>query len=61
MATANVYRFSSKEVHPNSGLYYYGFRFYDPTLQRWLNVAAETTARFRRPSGIKDVKAQCRS
>ena len=37
MATANVFRFSSKEVHPNSGLYYYGFRFYDPTLQRWLN------------------------
>jgi RHS repeat-associated protein len=37
MAAANVYRFSSKEVHPNSGLYYYGFRFYDPTLQRWLN------------------------
>jgi len=37
MAAANVYRFSSKEVHPKSGLYYYGFRFYDPTLQRWLN------------------------
>jgi RHS repeat-associated protein len=37
MAAANVCRFSSKEVHPNSGLYYYGFRFYDPTLQRWLN------------------------
>jgi len=37
MAAANVYRFSSKEVHPNIELYYYGFRFYDPTLQRWLN------------------------
>jgi len=24
-------------VHPNSGLYYYGFRFYEPNLQRWLN------------------------
>jgi RHS repeat-associated protein len=33
----NVYRFSSKEFHPKSGMYYYGFRFYDPTLQRWLN------------------------
>jgi hypothetical protein len=22
---------------PNSGLYYYGYRFYDPNLQRWLN------------------------
>jgi len=37
LADANVYRFSSKEVHPNSGLYYYGCRFYDPNLQRWLS------------------------
>lgn len=36
-AEANHYRFSSKEVHPNSGLYYYGFRFYEPNLQRWMN------------------------
>jgi RHS repeat-associated protein len=32
----NVYRFSSKELHAKSGLYYYGYRFYDPNLQRWL-------------------------
>jgi RHS repeat-associated protein len=37
LAAANVYRFSSKEFHANSGLYYYGFRFYDPNLQRWVN------------------------
>jgi len=37
MAEANPYRFSSKEWHANSGLYYYGYRFYEPTLQRWLN------------------------
>jgi RHS repeat-associated protein len=37
LAGANVYRFSSKEIHINSGLYYYGYRFYDPNLQRWLN------------------------
>jgi RHS repeat-associated protein len=37
MADVNRYRFSSKEVHSNSGLYYYGYRFYDPNLQRWLN------------------------
>jgi RHS repeat-associated protein len=37
LAGANVYRFSSKEIHLNSGLYYYGYRFYDPNLQRWLN------------------------
>jgi RHS repeat-associated protein len=37
LANANVYRFSSKEVHVNSGMYCYGYRFYDPNLQRWLN------------------------
>lgn len=37
IADANVYRFSSKEILVNSGLYYYGYRFYDPSLQRWLN------------------------
>ena len=35
-ASANVYRFSSKEVHANSGMYMYLYRFYDPSLQRWL-------------------------
>jgi RHS repeat-associated protein len=37
LASANTYRFSSKEWNPNSGLYYYLYRFYDPNLQRWLN------------------------
>ncbi len=37
MAAANTYRFSSKECMVNSGLYYYGFRFYSPSLQRWVN------------------------
>ena len=37
VAAANVYRFSSKEFHPLAGLYYYGYRFYDPSLQRWVN------------------------
>ncbi len=36
-ADVNLYRFSSKEVHPNSGLVYYLFRYYDPNLQRWAN------------------------
>jgi RHS repeat-associated protein len=35
--TGNRYRFSSKEVHLRSGMYYYGYRFYDPYTQRWLN------------------------
>jgi len=37
LAEVNLYRFSSKESHPTSGLVYYGFRFYDLNLQRWLN------------------------
>jgi RHS repeat-associated protein len=37
LAEGNLYRFSSKEYHPASGLYYYGYRFYDPYLQRWPN------------------------
>ncbi|MDW8224348.1 MAG: RHS repeat-associated core domain-containing protein, partial [Gemmatales bacterium] len=42
LAGANVMRFSSKPwlAHHGSasdGLYYYGYRFYDPNLQRWLN------------------------
>jgi RHS repeat-associated protein len=36
-ASANVYRFSSKECNTNSGAYYFLYRFYDPSLQRWLN------------------------
>ena len=35
--TVNLYRFSSKMVLTNSGIYYYGYRFYDPNLQRWPN------------------------
>jgi RHS repeat-associated protein len=37
LAEANLYRFSSKEWHPASGLVYYGYRFYDPGLHRWVN------------------------
>ncbi len=37
LAEANRYRFSSKEWNSEAGIYYYGYRFYDPNLQRWLN------------------------
>jgi RHS repeat-associated protein len=37
MAELNLYRFSSKEFHSASGLYYYGYRFSEPSLQRWIN------------------------
>jgi RHS repeat-associated protein len=36
LASANTYRYSSKEVQ-TSGLYYYLYRFYHPDLQRWAN------------------------
>ncbi len=31
------HRFSSKYFDPESGLYYYGYRFYNPILMRWLS------------------------
>ena len=37
LASVNLYRYSSKEYHANSGTVYYLYRFYDPNLQRWLN------------------------
>lgn len=37
LAAANTYRFSSKDWMAASGLYYYGYRFYDPMVQRWPN------------------------
>lgn len=36
-AGANLYRFSSKEINVNGGIYNYGYRFYEPNLQRWPN------------------------
>jgi RHS repeat-associated protein len=36
-AQQNLYRFSSKEAHLDSGLIYYLYRYYDPNLQRWPN------------------------
>jgi RHS repeat-associated protein len=37
LSDANVYCFSSKELHANSGLIYYLYRYYDPNLQKWPN------------------------
>ena len=31
------HRFSTKYFDPETGLYYYGYRFYSPLLMRWLN------------------------
>jgi RHS repeat-associated protein len=37
LAAANLYRFSTKEVHAASGLTYFLLRYYDSSVQRWLN------------------------
>jgi len=37
LANANTLRFSSKMLDSDIGLYYYGFRWYDPSLQRWIS------------------------
>jgi len=37
LAATNTYRFSSKEFIASVSLYSYLYRFYDPSLQRWLN------------------------
>ena len=37
LAAANTYRFSSKEIDRSTGLYYFGYRYYEPNFQRWLN------------------------
>jgi len=36
-AQSNEYRFSTKPLDATSGLYYYGYRFYDPSTGRWPN------------------------
>ncbi len=36
-ATLLPYKFTSKELDPETGLYYYGARYYEPRLQRWLS------------------------
>jgi RHS repeat-associated protein len=37
LASANLMRFSSKPWHDHSETYYYGYRFYLPEGQRWVN------------------------
>ena len=37
MADFFRHRFSTKYYDPETGLYYYGYRFYSPSLMRWLN------------------------
>jgi RHS repeat-associated protein len=32
------YKFTGKELDPETGLYYYGARYYDPALSRWISA-----------------------
>ena len=57
LADANLYRFSSKEFHANSGLIYYLYRFYDPNLQRWMNRDPAIDLGFRPASEVSARKA----
>ncbi len=34
----NVYKFNGKELDANTGLYYYGARYYNPRISNWLSV-----------------------
>ena len=36
-ASSNTYRYSTKEYFGSVGLYNYGYRFYSPSLGRWIN------------------------
>jgi RHS repeat-associated protein len=36
-AGANDFRFSTKLLDPETGLYYYGYRYYSPKLGRWVS------------------------
>ena len=35
---ATRYKFNGKELDPQTGYYYYGARYYDPVISRWLSV-----------------------
>ena len=35
---ATRYKFNGKELDPETGYYYYGARYYDPVVSRWLSV-----------------------
>lgn len=62
LANANLYQFSSKEKHLNSGLIYYLYRYYDSDLQRWPNRDPFGELGFellgKRPKWSKDISEQ---
>ncbi len=65
MAGAFSHRFSTKYFDPETGLYYYGYRFYEPELGRWFNrdpIEEEGGLNLYTPFGIVVVQSDaCRS
>jgi RHS repeat-associated protein len=51
-AASNTYQFSSKEWMSSVGLYYYLYRFYAPSLQRWPNRDPFTEPGFETERGL---------
>jgi len=37
-AQSTPYKFTGKELDPETGLYYYGYRYFDPKLSRWTSA-----------------------
>ncbi len=37
-AFSTRYKFNGKELDPQTGYYYYGARYYDPVISRWLSI-----------------------
>jgi len=46
------YRFTGKELDPETGLYYYGARYYDPVLSKW--ISTDPALEKFLPTGNKD-------
>ncbi len=53
MISLNVLRFSTKHVDTESGLYYYGHRFYNPFIGRWLSQDPIDDPGFNRAKALK--------
>jgi len=55
---SNVFRFSTKYSDREVGteLYYYGYRYYSPTLGRWLNRDPFAELKFTPPTPAEDLK-----
>jgi len=59
MAEANPFRFSTKYLDTETGLYYYGLRYYHPELGRWVNRdPIEEEGAYRLGSKVQEARRQ---